>query len=177
MYDWPDSVQSINEENLHEWGVTVYEALEAAMENLDESTSTMGKIGESLYFFMAADSYDAARIMLVDRIKALELDGEPVAMVPNRDKVLITGSNDDIGLQMMVDLATKWATEAYPLSGSPLILRDGEWVDWMPPPEISRLWAISRSLDAVSSAPCMPIKSEHSRPRTSGVRSTSSLPV
>lgn len=133
VYDWPDSVQSINDENLREWGVTVYEALEAAMENLDDSTSTMGKIGESLYLFMASDSYDAARILLIDRIKALELDGAPVAMVPNRDKVLITGSNDDTGLQMMVELAAKWATEAYPLSGSPLILQDGEWVDWMPP--------------------------------------------
>ena len=37
-YDWPESVQSINADNLRDWGVTVYEALEAALENLDSST-------------------------------------------------------------------------------------------------------------------------------------------
>ena len=71
--------------------------------------------------------------MLVDRIKAFELAGVPVAIVPNRDCILITGSDDNVGLKMMADLATKQACEPYSLSGTPLILQDGEWVDWMPP--------------------------------------------
>ena len=70
VYDWPDSVQSITKGNLQEWGVTVYEALEAALENLGESASTMAEIGEHFYSFMSGDSYDAARIMLIDRINA-----------------------------------------------------------------------------------------------------------
>jgi hypothetical protein len=134
VYDWPDSVQSINEETLQEWGVTIYEALETALENLGESTSTMARIGEHLYSFMSGDSYDAARIMLIDRISALELDGAPVAMVPDRETLFITGSEDYVGLQFMIELAAGRLGGAYPLSGSPLILQDGEWVDWMPPP-------------------------------------------
>ena len=54
-------------------------------------------------------------------------------MVPNRDTLLITGSDDNVGLQMMIDLAAEHVGGAYPLSGLPLILQDGEWVDWMPP--------------------------------------------
>lgn len=73
-YDWPESVQSINADNLRDWGVTVYEALEAALENLDSSTEGFAKIGDNLYSFVAGDTYDAARLMLVDRIKAFELD-------------------------------------------------------------------------------------------------------
>ena len=72
--------------------------------------------------------------MLIDRINAFELDGAPVAIVPNRDSILITGSEDNVGLQMMADLALKQFGEAYSLSGIPLILQDGEWVDWMSPP-------------------------------------------
>ena len=133
-YDWPESVQSINDDNLREWGVTIYEALEAALENLDASTAGIAKIGDHLYSFVSGDTYDAARLMLVDRIKGFELDGAPVAFVPNRDSILITGSEDNVGLQMMADLADKQIGEPYSLGGTPLILQDGEWVDWMPPP-------------------------------------------
>ena len=105
-YDWPESVQSINADDLRDWGVTVYEALEAALENLDSATNGFAKIGDNLYSFVSGDTYDAVRLMLVDRIKAFELDGTPVAIVPNRDCILITESDDNVGLKMMVDLAT-----------------------------------------------------------------------
>ena len=81
-YDWPESVQSINDDNLREWGVTVYEALEAALENLDNSTAEMAKIGDHLYSFVSGDTYDAARLMLVDRIKSFELDGTRSPLSP-----------------------------------------------------------------------------------------------
>ncbi len=131
-YDWPESVQSINQENLEQWGVTVYEALEAAKENLESSTLTMAKIGDNLYSFVSGDSYDAVRLLLLDRIKEFDLAGSPVAMIPNRDSILITGSDDAVGLAMMAELAAKGLEEPYSLSGVPLILDDGEWMDWMP---------------------------------------------
>ena len=134
-YDWPESVQSINHENLVQWGVTVYEALEAAKENLGQSTLSVANIGGHLFTFASGDSYDAVRLLLVDRIKEFELDGSPVAMIPNRDSILITGSDDPVGLAMMAELAAKRLEEPYSLSGVPLILDDGEWVDWMPPPD------------------------------------------
>ncbi len=132
-YDWPESVRSINQDNLEKWGVTVFEALEAAKENLEESTLATSKIGDHLYSFITGDSYDAVRLLLEDRIKGFELTGRPVVMIPNRDSILITGSDDAVGLEMMARLAVKELEEPYSLSGIPLILDDGEWVDWMPP--------------------------------------------
>jgi hypothetical protein len=35
---------------------------------------------------------------------------------------------------MMAELAMKGLDEPHSLHGTPLILQDGEWVDWMPPP-------------------------------------------
>ena len=121
-------------ENLSEqWGVTVYEALEAAKENLEQSTLSVAKIGDHLFSFVSGDSYDAVRLMLVDRIKEFDLAGAPVAMIPNRDSILITGSDDPVGLVTMAELAAKGLEQPYSLSGVPLILDDGEWTDWMPP--------------------------------------------
>jgi hypothetical protein len=55
-------------------------------------------------------------------------------MIPNRDSILITGSDDAAGLAMMAELAAKGVKQPYSLSGKPLMLDDCEWVDWMPPP-------------------------------------------
>ena len=68
-YDWPESVQSVHAENLADWGVQFYEAMEVARQNLEESTSVLSNLGEHLYCFACGDSYDAARLALIDRIQ------------------------------------------------------------------------------------------------------------
>src|SRR4051794_6450506 len=107
--------------------------MEPARRNLDEATQGYAKVGEHLYVFLSGDSYDATRLVLVDRIRALELEGRPVAMVPNRDTLLVAGSDDEVGLAMMAELAAKGAEEGYPLSDVPLILGEEGWSDWLPP--------------------------------------------
>jgi hypothetical protein len=134
-YDWPESVQSVRSENLDGWGVSVYEAMEVARRNLEEATLMVSRIGESLYCFTSGDSYDASRLTLVDRILDLDLAGKPVAMVPTREELYITGSEDEVGLKMMAELAGKNLGGPYTLSGVPLMLTDREWEDWMPPPD------------------------------------------
>lgn len=132
-YDWPESVQSITAANLAGWDVTIYEAMEVARRNLDEATTMYGRIGDHLYCFTSGDSYDAARLTLIDRIQALEVAGRPVAMVPTREHLYVTGSEDEVGLKIMADLAADALAGPYMLAGAPLILEDGEWTDWMPP--------------------------------------------
>jgi hypothetical protein len=134
-YDWPESVQSVGAEDLRRWGATLYEAMEVARRNLEEATVGYAQLGESLYAFLSGDSYDAARLLLVDRIQELEVAGRPIAMVPNRDSLLITGSEDEAGLAMLAELGAKGLQESYVLSGVPLILEEGAWADWMPPTE------------------------------------------
>src|SRR5262245_42868994 len=50
---------------------------------------------------------------------------------------LLTGTEDEMGLAMMAELAEKALQEPYPLSGVPLVLYDGVWADWMPPEDHS----------------------------------------
>jgi hypothetical protein len=56
-----------------------------------------------------------------------------VAMVPTREQLYITGSDDELGLKMMAELAGQALGGPYTLSGVPLILNDREWEDWIPP--------------------------------------------
>lgn len=134
-YDWPESVQSVTSENLAAWDVTTYEAMEVARRNLDEATSMYTSIGDHLYCFTSGDTYDASRLTLIDRIGTLEVAGRPVAMVPTREQLYVTGSDDELGLKLMVELAEKDLGGPYTLSGIPLILEDGEWTEWLPPPD------------------------------------------
>jgi hypothetical protein len=133
VYDWPEAVQVLRDEDLSEWGVTFCDAMEVARENLEESTVSCRKIGESLYSFTSGDSYDACRITLLDRIRDLEVSGKQVAMAPNREALFVTGSEDEIGLAMMAAMAEKHLQEPYWLSAIPLIFEQGEWQDWIPP--------------------------------------------
>lgn len=133
VYDWPEAVQTINAEDLGRWGVSVYEAMEVARRNLAEVEFGYAKVGEHLYAFMSGDSYDASRLLLIDRIAELELNGRPVALVPNRNSLLIAGEDDPTGLEILAGLGSQQLEEAYALSGVPLVLEDGAWTDWRPP--------------------------------------------
>ena len=132
VYDLPHSMRSISGDDLKEWDVTWYEAMEVARESLAEVEFAIAKIGDHLYASASGDNYDASRLVLIDLIRQMEVRGDHVAMIPNRDTLLVTGSDDHEGLAMMVDLAEKALEDPRPLGATPLRLQDDEWVDWMP---------------------------------------------
>ena len=133
VYDLPHSMRSLTNSDLEEWDTSWYEALEAARHSLEDCEFTFAKIGESLYASLTGDNYDASRILLQPIIEQLEVDGVPVAMVPNRDCLLVTGENDKMGISMMAEIAAKALDDPRPMSAHPLRLEGDQWVDWMPP--------------------------------------------
>jgi hypothetical protein len=131
-YDLPRSVRSISPEELKAWGASYYESLEIARQNLTEAGFSYAKVGDGLYISATGDSYDASRILLTEFIRSLEVKGEHIAMVPNRDMLLVTGADDDEGLEAMVTLAEQAAENPRPLCSTPLVLDGDQWNDWMP---------------------------------------------
>ena len=131
VYDLPTSIRSLSNEELEKWGVSYYEAMEIACQNLQETSIAYSKIGDRFHSAVSGDNYDSARILLNDLISTWNVLGDPVAMVPQRDAMYVTGCDDEIGLKMMVDLAEMSLNdEIRPLSPYPLRLADGEWEDW-----------------------------------------------
>ncbi len=134
VYDLPEAMRSISQGSLDAWGVTFYEALEAAMENL---LSMPAKFigpgdGEGVYLSATGDNYDASRLVIKDAIRRFRVKGDHIAMIPNRENLIVVGSEDVEGLAGMVKLAAKAMKEPRPISGIALRLDGDDWTPWMP---------------------------------------------
>lgn len=134
IYDLPTSIRSLSAQDLSDWGVTLYEALEVAKQNLRETTREVAE-AEGLYLFASGDSHDAARLVLTDLIGGLDLAGEPIAVVPNREMLLVTGSENEQGLQQLAAIAAEGLSHERGISGVALRLTGDEWTPWRPPAE------------------------------------------
>ena len=95
MYDMPDAMRSIVQDDLDNWGVTFYEAMEVAKENLKRLPQKfMGpEEGSGVYLSANGDNYDASRLLLVDLIRQFNLHGDAIAMAPTRGTLVVAGSD------------------------------------------------------------------------------------
>jgi hypothetical protein len=147
VYDLPQMMKSINKEQLDEWGVSYYEALEIARENLEQTQFAYAQIGEGCYAFTSGDSYDACRLLLPSLMERLQVKGDLIAMVPNRDSLFVTGSDDPVGWQVMATLAEKSREQPRPMVPIPVRWDGDSWVDWLPEhgrPESTALHNLAR---------------------------------
>jgi len=139
VYDWPESIQGIQKSDLDRWGVTFEQALELSLENLDavsseEFSRPPGNPG--VYVSPWKDNYDASRLLLPGKIAGIEVTGDPVAILPNRDTLIVTGSEDKAGLAAMAELASAALPGPHPLSGTALRWTGKEWVPFLPAGDI-----------------------------------------
>ena len=134
VYDLPESVRSISNSDLENWGVTYWEAREVAVQNLEETEFVLASLDDELFASNSGDTYDATRMILPELVQRLPLAGQPILMVPNRDTLLLTGTESEIGQKMMLEFADQQLDEQpRPLVATPLTLDySNEWVDWQP---------------------------------------------
>lgn len=134
VYDWREAMCFVPSQTLETWGVSLYEAIEVAKQNLERSTTQFGCLDGHVYVSATNDNYDSARLLLVDMLQSvIHVPGELVAMVPNRGELLLTGTEDEKGLELMLNVATKWLREPRAISGIPLRLVNDAWERWSPP--------------------------------------------
>lgn len=133
-FDTEHAVQHVGEEHLARWGKTVDQALEVAIDNLrDRSPSRFAPHAPGLYVSRYGDYYDATRILLPELAWQLPLRGAPVAMVPNRAVLLMTGDADEEGMAALVATAEQVLLEdSRPLGSEMFRLEDREWKVWHP---------------------------------------------
>ena len=137
VYDLPQAMRSIIQDDLAKWGVTFYEAAEAARENLqqmgDVSFATLqDEGGDGVYISANGDNYDASRLIMLDLIRKMPVRGDYIAMVPNRDTLIVTGSEDPTGLEIMTKIAEESFQKPRPISTVALTLVGDEWESWLP---------------------------------------------
>ena len=128
VYDHAEAVSTIGSDTLEGWGITFEEALRTARANLRERTGdALRPVVPGVHASFAEDSYDASRLLLTELITRLDMRGDPVAIVPHRDHLLITGSDDEAGLTRIAELAEAPLAENHRLTGRPVMFREGRW--------------------------------------------------
>jgi hypothetical protein len=152
-YDTERNITSINCEHFEEWGVSLEEAFKTAKDNLWERTDPGRFAGEGgVYWGEWHDSYDSSRMLLTEVIYRLSVDGDPVAFVPNRDQLWITGTNNLAGLTALLKAgAESHFKQGHPLSPDLYVLLDGTWKLYLPEERSLRdlLLPIKRQRDAI----------------------------
>jgi hypothetical protein len=132
-WDCPEVIMNVPEELLAKWGVSAQEASAIARHNLrHRSGGRFLSPAPGVFISPWRDCHDASRLVLTDLIRDHEVRGDYVAMAPNRDTLLVTGSEDRPGLEVMLRLAQVAWAQPRRLSGIPVRLCEGGWVPFSP---------------------------------------------
>ena len=152
-YDAERTITSIYRDHFEKWGVGLEEAFKAAKENLWEKTDPNKFAGQDgVYWSEWNDSYDSSRILLTELIYRLSVDGDPVAFVPNRDHLVVTGTNHSVGLAAILRRGIEsHFKHGHPLSPDLYVLDNGTWKVHVPEDKSLReMWMkIKRQRDAI----------------------------
>ncbi len=132
--DTPHNIHTINPKTLESWGVDWSDAVSIATQNLSSHhhrpfSSPHPGVFQSPY----ADNHDASRITMIDEILLLKTKGRPVALIPDRDTLLVVGEDDSAGLVFAAEKAGDvWTTSTRRVSGAAFRLEAGHWVPFLP---------------------------------------------
>jgi hypothetical protein len=127
-YDLPEFKTILNHDGLKEAGVGFDDAFRAACDNL-RAKSQQGFVScaPGVWWSPWRDNYDASRLLLPDLIRRHPVRGTHLAMVPNRDLLLVTGSEDEAGMGVMASLAEEALGQPWALSGLTFLLDGDSW--------------------------------------------------
>jgi hypothetical protein len=155
-YDTERNITSLNREHFDLWRVSLEEAFKAAKENLWEKTDPSRFAGQNgVYWGEWHDSYDSSRLLLTEVIYRLSVDGDPVAFIPNRDQLWVTGTNNVEGLAALLKAGVQTHFKhGHPLSPDLYVLLDGNWKLYVPEDQSLRnlLLPLRRQRDAIDYA-------------------------
>jgi hypothetical protein len=156
VFDLPESIVQIQQHQFDEWGVSFDEAFERAWRNLwevslDEFDSPRPGVWASPW----RDNHDVARLLLPDLLKHHAVKGEPIVMLPNRDTLLLTGSEDAEGLAYLAERVSEAMDQPRFLIGVAFRLADDFLEPYLPAANhaqfqalhLSRVRSLSRDYD------------------------------
>lgn len=142
-YDLPDTRSIINSTQTDQWTVPFESAFGEAVARLAERSVCEFEMlkgeeaGSGAYFSIWNDGYDAARIFFDQLIRSFPVKGDHVVFIPTSDRLMFTGSDDDLGLAIGIAEFQRAATEApKPLPPiAVLVGKDSTLREFTPPPE------------------------------------------
>jgi hypothetical protein len=130
--DSKDTIRLVSTKDVDKWNVP-FEALEQiAIGNLRKQGASFEQLEPGVWAARTKDTYAAARVLLVDEIRKLGLAGGAVALIPNRDLLLLAGAKDSKALLAIAGRAEVAAEEPRRIHTIALCLHDARWTDCIP---------------------------------------------
>src|SRR3569623_244453 len=129
--DGADSMAIATNKDFEQWKISLDQALAIAGGNLGVDAK-FEQLEPGVWSAQMHDSYDASRITLVEDIAKLKLAGGAVALIPNRETLLLAGKSDAKALLRIAEMATEAAKDTRPIHTQALCLDGTEWHDCIP---------------------------------------------
>ena len=128
IYDNGESLAHVTDLDLANWNLSLKTAMDMAVENLRSiSNEKFRQVQPGLYVSPWQDFHDSARLLLPEIVKSLAVDGDIVAMVPTANTLFITGSQDHVGLDLMLSLSMALMDDRLSILGMPVRLKNDNW--------------------------------------------------
>ncbi|WP_306598141.1 hypothetical protein [Geothrix sp. 21YS21S-2] len=133
VVDFPDCELDVGPKQLASWGADYDALLQRARTNLLQrgGGERFLQVRPGLFRSTWRDALDGSRILLPGMLKGLDLPGEPVVVLPDRDTLLVAGSEDPRALGWLLEFALdvlggtpRW------MNSCPLRLAHFQWEPW-----------------------------------------------
>jgi hypothetical protein len=135
VVDLPDQELEVDAAMLARWNTDFDRLLQKARSNLlaRGGEEAFQRLGPGRYRSTWQDNLDGSRLLLPGLLQRLPLQGDPVVVLPNRDTMLVAGSEDPQGLKWILEGALEFLNEdPRSLNGCPLRLRNYLWEPFRP---------------------------------------------
>jgi uncharacterized protein YtpQ (UPF0354 family) len=133
-YDTEHAMVTLSGTALADWGVSFETALAAATDNLRDATvASFEQLVPGLYLGTWNDSYDTSRLLFPDLAYQLGLGGEPLVMIPTRNRIMLASSNDRAAQLAMIAMARQFIDdEGRQVSSLMYSYQQGRPLEYMP---------------------------------------------
>lgn len=131
--DTEASIADVTPDNLDQWGLSFDQALDLAMVNLRRRTEpSFDEALPGIFMGTWADYYDTSRLLLPELLADLNIKGQPVAAVPNRAVLLVTGDQDAENLANLATVATSGLDDTHPVDAASIRYDGKSWTPFLP---------------------------------------------
>jgi hypothetical protein len=131
--DLPSQVLDCTEQNYATWKSSLDELWPVALSNLEAlSSKPFRQVARGVFVSAFCDSHDPARMLLPQLFRGLSLEGAPVVAVPNRNTLIVTGAEDDAGLDELLSQHKLGLQDPRPVMRAVFVLGDDGWRPFSP---------------------------------------------
>lgn len=135
VWDTPQQVAYLSEETLTKWETSFESLLPRAITNLTRiSPEPFQPAGKGVYISHYQDTHDASRLLITHRIKDCRVKGRPLACIPNRNTLIITGDEDVEGQTTALKLIEQALKQPRMMPVFPIVMENDRWQLWNVPP-------------------------------------------